>query len=89
MPQPCGWGSISFTFIFFPGSHASADVSLLFVLIQNLPYLVIQSWIVFWKSVLQILMYRGFGDLKMLRRRSDGGAGLNDVHSQFAGSFFK
>jgi hypothetical protein len=75
-----------FPFVFLPGGQATPDVTFPFILIQHLPDLAVQSRAAPGQAGLQILMYRGFGDSEVLRRRADGGSGFNHVHSQFAGA---
>ena len=62
---------------------------LLFVQIQNLPYLQIQGVVVLFQPVGKILMYRGFGDAEVLGGGSDGGAGFDYVHSQLTGPILR
>lgn len=53
-----GRGSVAF--VFFAGRHAAADVALLLICIQNLPYRFVQLPVMLWQSLLKIFMYGGF-----------------------------
>jgi hypothetical protein len=72
--------------VFFPGGQTTAEVSLLFVDIQYQPYLVVQLGVDLGQPLLQILMYGGFGQPKMLGCAADGAAGFDHVQGKVAGS---
>ena len=74
--------------VFFPGSQTAPDVALLFVYIQYLSHLLIEPAIAAGQALLEIFMYGRFGDAKVLGGGPHRGAGLDHVHSQFAGAFF-
>jgi len=82
-------GLLLSAFVFFSGGHSTPDVTLLLVFIKNLPNLGIQLWVMTLKPLLQIFMYRGFGNVEFFCRCPDSCSGLNDVHSQFAGPFLQ
>lgn len=81
-------GIDGFTLVFLPGGKTTAYVSFLFVFVQNISDLNVQQGIGLGKSLLQILMYRRFGDTEVICCGADGGTGLDHVHSQSAGSLF-
>ena len=88
-PNLFGWGIVSISLVFSPGGHASTNMALLFIQLQNLPDLCVQRRIVGCKPLGNVFMYRRFGDVVMFCGRTDGCSGFNDVHSQFAGSFLQ
>jgi hypothetical protein len=63
-------------------------MTLLFVDIQNLPYLRVQVLIAPGQALGQVFMNGRFGDAKVLGSSPDCGARFDHVHSQCAGSFF-
>ena len=79
---------VSNSLIFFSGSDAAAYVPLGLVDLENLLDLMIQRGIDLRKTVLEILMYRGFGDAEFLGCGAYRRAVFNDVNSQIAGSLF-
>jgi hypothetical protein len=59
-------------------------VALLLIYIQHLPYLLVKAEIILGQALLKILMYRGFGYAEVGCGGTDGGTGLDHVHSQLA-----
>ena len=76
--------NLCFTSVLFPGGHAAPDVALLFIHIQHLSHLLIEAAIALGQALLKILMYRGFGYAEVGCGGTDGGTGLDHVHSQLA-----
>ena len=58
-----------------------------FVLLQDLSHLRKQGRVVSGQALDDIFMNGRFGDAEMAGSSPDSGAGFDDVHSQFAGSF--
>ncbi len=77
-----------FKFVFFTGSQTAANMALRLVCIQDLAYLLVESFVISWESLGKVFVYGGFRYTEVLRRCPDSSPGLNDVHSQLAGSFF-
>lgn len=73
--------------VFIPCGDSPADMTLRFIDLQNLLYLLVKSEIAPLQPLRQILMYRRFGYTKMLCRSPNGGLVLDDVHGQIAGPF--
>jgi hypothetical protein len=89
MESPADGRASSFvSLVFSSGGETTPDVSLLFIYIQHLPDLKVQITVVLRQALLKILMYRRFGDPKMLGGGADCGAGFDHVHSQAAGALF-
>ena len=59
---------------------------LLLVDIQYLTNLFVKTSIVPGQTLLQVFMYRGFGNAEVFRRGPYGGPGIDHVHSQLPGS---
>lgn len=85
-PQPRLGLILWTTFILFSGGQAATNMALLFILLQNLSNLQVQSVVEFRQALLKVLVYSGFGYAKMSGGGTDGGPMLNDKCSQFAGS---
>ena len=79
---------VSNSLIFFSGGDAAAYVPLGFVDLEDLLDLLIQPGVDLRKTVLKVLMYRGFGDAEFLGCGAYRRAVFNDVNSQIAGSLF-
>ena len=75
------------TLVLLPGGQAAPDMSLGLVGFQNLPHLRKQGGIILGQALDDVFVNGGFGDPKVPGSGPDCGAGFNDVHSQFAGSF--
>ncbi len=75
----------AFLFVFSFCCQTAPDMPLLFVQIQYLTHLQIQSVVILLQPVGKILMYRGFGNAEMPGGCPDGGTGFDHVHSHFAG----
>lgn len=74
--------------IFLARCNSAADMSLGFVLFEYPLRLFMQRGIYFKKTFVNILMYRGFADIKNLRRAADGRVVLGNVLCQLYGAFF-
>lgn len=85
-PQPLRLGRYLYSFVFLPGGDATPDVAFLLVQVEDPADLLIQCFITLGEPLLQVLVDGGFGDMKVFGGGADGSAGLNDVHSQLAGS---
>ena len=65
--------------------ETAADVALGLVLLEDLLHLQIQRPVVDRQPLGQVLMYRGFADTELLRRRADGRSVFNQVKGQRGG----
>ena len=79
---------VYFPFVFLSCCHAAADMALSRVDVQDGADLGIKQAVALRQSLGKVLVDRGFGDAKMLRRSAHRSTGFDHVHSQFAGSFF-
>ena len=74
--------------IFFPGSQTTADMTLLFVEIQDFPRLFGKLWIDLCQTVGDIFMYRTFADAKLPGCLAYRCLVFNNIRSNFERSFF-
>lgn len=72
--------------VLFSGGKAPTDVPLGLIGVQNDLDLFVQGLIVLGQALGQVLVNRGLGNPKFLRRCPDGGPVFDHVHSQLAGS---
>ena len=84
--MPALQGSASVPAIFSARGHAAADVALRLVLLHHRLDLQIERAVPVRQPLGEVLVDRRFADAEMLRRGTDGGVGLDDVHSQLTGS---
>ena len=71
-----------FRMVFLPCGCAAAQMTLLFIHAQHLLHLVVQSVILLFQTVCNILVHCRFADAERFGRAAHGGAGLRDVFAQ-------
>ena len=74
------------TAVFPAGGDAAADMPLCLVFLQNLFHLKMQRPVIKGQTLLNILMYGGFGNAEFLGRVAHGGAVFDDVGGQLTGA---